>query len=298
MSAESSVDGAKPQLTSTPGCASTKEAGISDQEAPASPKIIITGEGGHVSSAESAKSKVKRRETLNKVKRTDSLSRTKSFSATRYELSPELRDRSVRLLERQYGGKEKANAAATVIQMHYRKYSMKKRFKRMRTYSSPGIELKPRQASLSDPNRGHAGIVQTTPVIKIQTSQPPEERNQRVRSILIIDNINSPSGSFYSQTTQPVELSSVRRNLEERLEEAAKKDIDGGPDDATDGGAAPGRQGSVTSETEHYVKVEFVEDLSAPADEQSSSELEVPNGDVRPAAGDESELDSGTVCLH
>ena len=67
-----------------------------------------------------------------------SFSRTDSQKVKRksfYELSPDISDKHVQLLENCYGGKKKANHAARVIQQHYRSWIMKKAYLRIRTQS-------------------------------------------------------------------------------------------------------------------------------------------------------------------
>lgn len=291
------------------------------EDPPASPTIMITPEGGQTLpySSPGGTPKVSRRETFNKVKRNESVTRTRSFSK-KYELSPDLHDRSVQFLERQYGGKEKANWAACVIQMHYRKYAMNKRFQRMRTYSVPSNEFKARQKSARDPNkRLNDELVQTTPVIKIRKQHLSGRDNHRVRSILIIDNINSPSGSFSSEFQEPIELSKpcVRTSLEKKLAGTEQEDkgkeetVEDVVEEAEGETKEKERQSSVTSETEHYVKIELVQDLQTLPDgsaigeedrkESSDAAKLLPNGTVqarRPiqiTIGEESEFDSGIL---
>lgn len=52
-----------------------------------------------------------------------------------YQLSPDLQAVTVDLLANKYGGKEKANNAARVIQEYYRHWVLSKSFRRMRAYS-------------------------------------------------------------------------------------------------------------------------------------------------------------------
>ena len=52
-----------------------------------------------------------------------------------YELSPDISDRHVQLLEKNYGGKERANRAARIIQQHYRSWTMKRTYRRLRSQS-------------------------------------------------------------------------------------------------------------------------------------------------------------------
>ena len=66
------------------------------------------------------------------------LGRTESRKKNRkslYELSPDISDKHVQLLEKKYGGKERANRAARIIQQYYRRWSMKKTYCRLRTQS-------------------------------------------------------------------------------------------------------------------------------------------------------------------
>ena len=58
-----------------------------------------------------------------------------SRSIQEYQLSSDLRDKKLELLEKKYGGKEKANNAALVIQQHYRHWVMGRSFHRIRAFS-------------------------------------------------------------------------------------------------------------------------------------------------------------------
>ena len=53
-----------------------------------------------------------------------------------YELSPDISDKHVQMLEKKYGGKERANRAARIIQQYYRKWSMNRTYCRLRTQSA------------------------------------------------------------------------------------------------------------------------------------------------------------------
>ena len=234
--------------------------------------------------------KLDRKETFKtSVKRSDSISRQKSFNR-KYELSPDLQERSLMFLERQYGGKEKAHKAARVLQSYYRKYRMDKQFKRMRSYSyTPGKEAL-RTKSNSDPQshftspKPQNAECQVTPVLRIKKMHRDDKR---VKSILIIDNINSLGGGepqMYTSEDLPTDLTSIFTRLERRDEsESEQKEV---PDEKSDV-----KLGSVTSETEHYVKVEIVDNVETlpdgTFDEDGEGSRKVPNGDVqrRPRKG-------------
>ena len=230
-----------------------------------SPVITVTPENGTPVNYTSAKEspggtpKLERKDIFKtSVKRSDSISRQKSLSR-KYELSPELQDRSVKFLERQYGGKEKAHQAARVIQSRYRKYRMDKQFKRMRTYSTPGKDVY-RIKSNSDPQTPTTSLkpqneCQVTPVLRIKKKS---SGGKRVKSILIIDNINSfPGGEAqrYSTEELPTDLTSIFAKMQPGSRDVAyeqRQVLDEKEDK---------RLGSVTSETEHYVKVEIVDNV-------------------------------------
>ena len=257
--------------------------------------ITITPENGFTANYVSPQNspggtpKLAKRDTFKAVKRNDSLSRQKSFSK-KYELSPELQDRSVRFLERHYGGKDKAHRAARIIQSYYRKYRMDKQFKRMRSYSiTPGKDPF-RSKSNSDPHSQVTSPIrvesQVTPVLRITKKK---SGSQRVKSILIIDNINSLSGSepqLYSSETSP---NSVEEKFPTDLTSiflgAANQDVDKQHEEreVTDEKAET-RQGSVTSVTEHYVKVEVLDSVETLPDdafvEDGEVSKKVPNGDL------------------
>lgn len=227
--------------------------------------------------------KLGRKETFKtSVKRNDSLSKQKSFNR-KYELSPELQDRSVKFLERQYGGKEKAHQAARVIQSYYRKYRMDRQFKMMRTYSvTPGKDGF-RTKSNSDPHsqvtspKQQSSECQVTPVLRIKKKSSGDKR---VKSILIIDNINSFTGGelqMYSTEELPTDLTSIFTRMgngtnDSENEEKPVRDAKGDT-----------RLSSVTSETEHYVKVELVDNVETLPDNafvENGEVCKVPNGDL------------------
>ena len=52
-----------------------------------------------------------------------------------YELSPDISDKHVQMLEKNYGGKKRANRAARIIQQHYRTWAMQRTYCRIRTQS-------------------------------------------------------------------------------------------------------------------------------------------------------------------
>lgn len=281
-----------------PSSSSNSEVFATPQALPSSPIITITPENGFTANYVSPQNspggtpKLVKRDTFKQVKRNDSLSRQKSFSK-KYELSPELQDRSVRFLERQYGGKEKAHHAAHVIQSYYRKYRMDKQFKRMRTYSiTPGKDPF-RTKSNSDPcsqvtspRVESPGQSQVTPVLRITKKQ---SGNQRVKSILIIDNINSLNGGepqCYSSETSPnfvedkfpTDLTSIFVGASNQVEDKQQEQRDVRDEKAQT------RQGSVTSVTEHYVKVEVLDSVETLPDdafvEDGEAPKKVPNGDL------------------
>lgn len=253
---------------------------VTTPQTPTSPMITVTAAETPQNSP-----KLVKRDTFKAVKRNDSLNRQKSFSK-KYELSPELQDRSVKVLERQYGGKDTAHKAARVIQSYYRKYRMDKQFERMRAYSGSPLKdpLRPKSNSdprsqITSPRTENSSQAQVTPVLRITKRK---RGSQRVKSILIIDNINSLSGAepqMYSseialnssQDNPPADLTSIffgagyktdAKVNEQR--EAADEKVDT-------------RLGSVTSETEHYVKVEVMDNVETLPDDAFVEDDKVPN---------------------
>lgn len=287
-----------PERNHSIGGNSTSSEVFSTPQALHSPTITVTSENGcpmnYASPLNSpgGSPKLGRRESFKPVKRNDSLSRQKSFSK-KYELSPELQDRSVKFLERQYGGREKSHQAARIIQSYYRKYRMDKQFKRMRTYSTTPCKDPFRNKSNSDPRSqitspkaDSFGQSQVTPVLRITKKK---SGGPRVKSILIIDNINSLSDGepqLYSSETSP---NSVEDKLPTDLTSifvgAANQIVDEQRDqrEVTDEKVEV-RLGSVTSETEYYVKVEVVDNVETLPDdafvEDGDVANKVANGDV------------------
>lgn len=267
-----------------------------------SPVITVTPENGipvHYTSPQGSPvgtPKLDRKETFKTtIKRSDSVSRQKSFNR-KYELSPDLQDRSVKFLERQYGGKEKAHGAARVIQSYYRKYRMDKQFKRMRIHSyTPGKDSF-RAKSNSDPRsqvtspKPQNSESQVTPVLRIKKKRSGDTR---VKSILIIDNINSLTGGdsqMYMTEELPTDLTSIFTRMGNRDTEIEQREM---PDEKRDT-----RLGSVTSETEHYVKVEVMDDVETLPDntfEGSEMSEKVPNGDLPRRPRKETFTEDGSV---
>lgn len=250
-----------------------------------SPVITVTPENGcpvqYSSPQESpgGTPKVDRKEALKSVKRSDSITRQKTYNR-KYELSPELLDKSVRFLERQYGGKEKAHQAARIIQSEYRKYRMDEQFKRMRTYSCTPVsdlfrkksnnDLQSPVKTLSPQPQYQNAESQVTPILRIKKKKGGD---QRVKSILIIDNINSVTGGepqMYTSENLPTDLTSIFTPLRNEDSENVQKEVEHEKEDF--------RLASVTSETEHYVKVEIVDNAETFEEEKTSSK--VPNGDL------------------
>ena len=298
-----------------PSSSSNSEVFTTPQPLPSSPVITITPENGFTANYVSPQNspggtpKLVKRDTLKQVKRNDSLSRQKSFSK-KYELSPELQDQSVRFLERKYGGKLKAHHAARVIQSYYRKYRMDKQFRRMRTYSITPSKDPFRKKSNSDPSSQvtsprvqNPGESQVTPVLRIK-KRP--SGSQRVKSILIIDNINSLNGGepqrLYSSESSPsfveekfpTDLTSIFVGVAPQVEDKQQEQRD--VRDET----AETRLGSVTSITEHYVKVEVLDNVETLPDdafaENGEASKKVPNRDLpaRPRRGTFNE--DGSIC--
>ncbi|XP_057296580.1 IQ motif and SEC7 domain-containing protein 3-like isoform X2 [Hydractinia symbiolongicarpus] len=69
------------------------------------------------------------------AKRSSSRRHHRSSSGSFYELSTDLREKTIECLENKYGGKEKANAAAKTIQQSYRHWVLSRSFLRMRAFS-------------------------------------------------------------------------------------------------------------------------------------------------------------------
>lgn len=197
----------------------------------------------------------------------------------------------MRFLERQYGGKEKAHQAARIIQSYYRKYRMNKQFKRMRTYSATPGTFRSKsnsdpQSQVTSPRVESPGQSQVTPVLRITKKK---SGNQRVKSILIIDNINSLSGGEPQLYSSEMALNSVQEKFPTDLTSIffgkANQGEDKQPEqrEATDEKAET-RQGSVTSITEHYVKVEVLDSVETLPDdafvEDGDVSKKVPNGDL------------------
>ncbi|XP_022801805.1 IQ motif and SEC7 domain-containing protein 1-like isoform X1 [Stylophora pistillata] len=271
-------------------------------QTPTSPMITITAAETPQNSP-----KLVKRDTFKAVKRNDSLNRQKSFSK-KYELSPELQDRSVKVLERQYGGKDKAHWAARVIQSYYRKYRMDKQFRRMRAYSGSPLKdpFRPKsnsdpQSQITSPRMENSSEAQVTPVLRITKRK---SGSQRVKSILIIDNINSLTGEEPQMYSSEIALNSSRDNFPTDLTSiftGAGNRVDAKlieQKEALDEKVGM-RKESITSETEHYVKVEVVDNVETLPDDAFVKDglvpNKVPNGDLPGRPRRETLTDDGST---
>lgn len=75
-------------------------------------------------------SSVRRQRSLRRTE--DELIKRSRAQSVNYELSQDLQDKQIEMLERRYGGSVKARRAAKTIQRAYRQYSMNKNFQKLR----------------------------------------------------------------------------------------------------------------------------------------------------------------------
>ncbi|XP_036389495.1 IQ motif and SEC7 domain-containing protein 1-like isoform X2 [Megalops cyprinoides] len=94
---------------------------------------------------------------LRKQAEEEAIKRSHSLSES-YELSTELQDKQVEILERKYGGRLVTRHAARTIQTAFRQYQMNKNFERLRSSMSRRIVLSNMrmQMTVEGPDRGHA----------------------------------------------------------------------------------------------------------------------------------------------
>ncbi|XP_031560560.1 IQ motif and SEC7 domain-containing protein 1-like isoform X1 [Actinia tenebrosa] len=216
------------------------------------------------------------------VKRNDSLNRSKSFNK-KYELSPDLQERSLMLLERKYGGKEKAHRSAQIIQSYYRKYMMDRRFKRIRAYSETPDKLL-RDKSDSNPTNVEKMSYQATPVLRLV--KLVDDRNKKVRSTLIIDNI-TPCHAATPANLQP-RLESVKTT-----DSASETKLLSSDEKSPVNSLNVEDERQSVSVNEHYVKVEMIEPVCSSPEVFTPDSTHFANGDVprtrRQTTGDESD---------
>jgi hypothetical protein len=188
------------------------------------------------------------------------------------------------LLERKYGGKEKAHHSAQIIQSYYRKYMMDRRFKRIRAYSETPDKLL-RDKSGSDPPNLEKMPCQTTPVLRL-LKRTVEDRH-KVRSILIIDNITP------CHATAPTNLQTQFESVQNTDNAPEIKEITTEEKPLVNNLEMEDERQSV-SVNEHYVKVEMIESVcSTPGDVFTPDSTHFANGDVQRSrkrtTGDESD---------
>lgn len=180
----------------------------------------------------------------------------------------------------------------------------------MRTYSTTPGKDPFRNKSNSDPcsqvtspRVESPGQSQVTPVLRIKKKP---SGNQRVKSILIIDNINSLNGGepqrLYSSESSPnfveekfpADLTSIFVGASIQVEDKQQEQRD------VTNEKAETRQGSVTSITEHYVKVEVLDNVETLPDdafvEDGETSKKVPNGDLPMRPRGETFNEDGSMC--
>ncbi|XP_048584338.1 IQ motif and SEC7 domain-containing protein 1 isoform X2 [Nematostella vectensis] len=265
--------------------------GSSFKTPPTSPSILITSEKGGqnalLASIKSTPTLSRRESGKGSLKRGSDVSRSQSFK--KYELSSDLMDRTIQVLERKYGGKEKAHDSAKVIQSYWRQYSMNKRFRRLRTYSETPIKTGAWVKSHSDPPIVNDTVVQRTPVLRIKTAHVTDKDN-RVRSVLIIDNISqapdTPATLKSSSDSVVNSVGSVGLVAEGALVQEERIPFE--EDDE--------KSSEKFQETEHYLKVEMKADESIVNSPSGSFDSDTHmNGDVQRGRGhlDESDDSAG-----
>ena len=130
------------------------------------------------------------------IQRSSSRRSRRNDSAT-YELSVDLRDKAIEILEHKYGGKEKSNKAARAIQQCYRRWKLSKSFHRMRAFSGRKYSItrmpeqhfeKLKKSSLVFYGPENPVMIVDDEEAEIKTSSPLEP-NTSLASALTPDNI-------------------------------------------------------------------------------------------------------------
>lgn len=101
----------------------SRSVGGSPLESPRSSKVVSQGNGPQ-------NSRIQRQRSLRRTE-DEALKRSRSQSVA-YELSQDLQEKQVEMLERKYGGSIRVRRAAKTIQRAFRQYSMSKNFEKLR----------------------------------------------------------------------------------------------------------------------------------------------------------------------
>ena len=110
-------------------CNSASSTGVEQLHCSSSPPNVVR----HRSC--SGNSRVQRQRSLKRTDDEEKLKRSRAW-ANAYELSQDLHDKQLEMLERKYGGHNRSRRAAQVIQHAFRQYSMSKNFEKMRSHST------------------------------------------------------------------------------------------------------------------------------------------------------------------
>ena len=251
------------------------------QEMAAKTALVITVTPERADQSPEHTPKMARHDTLSRsIRRNESITRQRSFSE-KYQLSPDLHDKSIKFLERKYGGKERAHWAARVIQLYYRKHTMNQRFTRMRTFSDHST--KSPYGFLAGEEARNA--TQETPPVK------PKRNNSlkgNRRSMLVIDNLCAVPMSPVRSGVESVQVCPQDDHMEEEIEQVTG--------DVT-GEKQTQNENVSESQTEYYVKVEIMENLgNSPAVETEMVEESYSHPSHEFAESDESGKKASRAC--
>ncbi|XP_062843076.1 IQ motif and SEC7 domain-containing protein 1 isoform X2 [Trichomycterus rosablanca] len=162
---------------------------------------------------------------LRKQAEEEAIKRSRSLSES-YELSTDLQDKQVEMLERKYGGRFITRHAARTIQTAFRQYQMNKNFERLRSSMSENrmsrrivLSNMRMQFSFEGPEKVHSSYFEGK---KLSLSDDGSKLGQSDRGELVPVNVKSPAQSDFTDAITELEDAFSRqvKSLAESIDDA------------------------------------------------------------------------------
>ncbi|XP_071492110.1 uncharacterized protein [Diadema antillarum] len=155
---------------------------------------------------------LRREKSIKQRREEERLIKQSRVLANSYELSPDLQQKQVEMLEKRYGGRAKAQKAAQIIQQAYRKHELQKEFQRLRrTRSDSRISsyLKNYSAKHKEFHSKHGSRAKVMVIEDVETSSPA---------------IRDTPGAMRKlehtlEEERPEDLTSIKRELESQAKQ-------------------------------------------------------------------------------
>ncbi|CAF1183675.1 unnamed protein product [Adineta ricciae] len=134
-------------------------------------------------------------------------------SVNAYELSQDLHDKRIEMLERKYGGSLRCRRAATIIQRAYRKYKLEQNFRHLRATMKTNKRL---SCTFLDNNNNNSIVNHPHPIQMIKPLKPCLRTTTRSAVPALADDLLNCSTSSSSSSNTPTNSDSLSLNFADR----------------------------------------------------------------------------------